>query len=210
MTTAVQPSSSAFALLRRYIKQSAEVEHCELCGAVVAPEHSHVIDPIVRKLACSCEPCAILFANGDGKYRRIPRRICSLAAFQMSDAQWDSLMVPIGLAFFFYNSPEEKMVAMYPSPAGPTESLLTLQNWTAITDANPLLREMEPDVEALLVNRVGKEEYFLVPIDQCFKLTGLIRAHWRGLSGGTEVWQEIEKFFAELKKNSIVKGERSA
>jgi len=31
---------------------------------------------------------------------------------------------------------------------------------------------------------------------------GLIRTHWRGLSGGTEVWREIGSFFAALKKRA--------
>ena len=67
--------------------------------------------------------------------------------------------------------------------------------------ANPVLSELEPDVEALLVNRVGAArgsapaEYYMVPIDDCYKLVGLIRIHWRGLSGGTEVWQEIGELF---------------
>ena len=60
----------------------------------------------------------------------------------------------------------------------------------------------------LLVNRVGHArgsspaEYYLVPIDECYKLVGLIRTHWRGLSGGTEVWREIGAFFAALKKRA--------
>jgi hypothetical protein len=62
---------------------------------------------------------------------------------------------------------------------------------------------MEPDTEALLVNRVkGEREYYIAPIDECYKLVGLIRSSWRGLSGGTEVWEEIGKFFAELKEKS--------
>ena len=73
---------------------------------------------------------------------------------------------------------------------------------------NPELNEMEPDVTALLVNSVGHvrgaapAEYFLVPIDECYKLVGLIRTYWKGLSGGTEVWREIGAFFAELKKKA--------
>jgi hypothetical protein len=42
----------------------------------------------------------------------------------------------------------------------------------------------------------------VVPIDECFKLVGLIRAHWRGLSGGTEVWQQMAQFFADLKRKA--------
>jgi hypothetical protein len=41
-----------------------------------------------------------------------------------------------------------------------------------------------------------------VSIDHCYKLVGLLRTHWRGLSGGPEAWQMIERFFAELKEKS--------
>jgi hypothetical protein len=69
---------------------------------------------------------------------------------------------------------------------------------------------MESDVEALLVNRVGHArgftapEYYVLPIDECYKLVGLIRANWRGFSGGTEVWQEIARFFDALKQRATV------
>ena len=93
---------------------------------------------------------------------------------------------------------------MYPSPAGATESLLSLEAWNEIERSNPAIEKMEPDVEALLANRIGHArgfthaEYYLLPIDQCFKLVGLIRSHWRGFSGGTEVWQRIADFFADV------------
>jgi hypothetical protein len=37
-----------------------------------------------------------------------------------------------------------------------------------------------------------------VPIDDCFALVTLVRREWRGLSGGTRVWPEIDRFFAAL------------
>lgn len=112
-------------------------------------------------------------------------------------------MVPIDMAFFFYSTPLGKLVALYPSPAGPTESLLSLESWQEVVGANPILRSMEPDVEALLVNRVrGAREYYVAPIDECYKLVGLIRANWRGLSGGAEAWKAINDFFTELKTRS--------
>jgi hypothetical protein len=43
------------------------------------------------------------------------------------------------------------------------------------------------------------KNYFIVPIDECYRLVGLIRTHWRGLSGGTEVWKEMRDFFAQLR-----------
>jgi hypothetical protein len=93
---------------------------------------------------------------------------------------------------------------MYPSPAGATESQLPLDTWQQIAAENPVLQSMEPDVEALLINRLGEQrgfpvhQYFLLPIDQCFKLVGLVRTHWRGLSGGSELWQELTRYFAAL------------
>ena len=69
-------------------------------------------------------------------------------------------------------------------------------------EANPVLTELEPDVEALLVNRTnGAREYYRAPIDRCYALAGLIRTHWRGLSGGSEVWDAVSmQYFAELRE----------
>ena len=121
-------------------------------------------------------------------------------------------MLPINLAFFYHDSVQNRVLAMYPSPAGATESLLSLQAWCELEADNPALQKMEPDVEALLVNRIGAtQEYFLVPIDECYRLVGLIRANWRGLSGGTEVWKEIKGFFDRLKtKCGVLKEVASA
>ncbi len=184
-----------------------------MCGAELADVHQHLIEPANRKLLCACDPCVILFSSQEGKYRRVPQRIGFLPDFRLTNAQWESLMIPINMAFFFYSTPAGRVVALYPSPAGATESLLALEAWEEIVEQNPVLSEMEPDVEALLVNRTGRSgrargageigEYFLTPIDECYKLTGLIRARWRGLSGGAEVWEEIERFFAGLKERSI-------
>ena len=159
-----------------------------------------------RQVACSCDPCAFLFQNAVGaKFKLIPRDARALPDFRLSDGEWESLALPIDMAFFFYSTPQQKMTAMYPSPAGPTESLLPLTSWEALIRQNSALREMEPDVETLLVNRAGKRrEYYIAPIDKCYELVGTIRMHWRGLSGGDEVWREIENFFAKLRAQSPI------
>ena len=134
----------------------------------------------------------------------------------MTDAQWDGLMIPINMAFFFKNSAEQRMTVLYPSPAGATESLLALDTWDEIVRENPALRDMDSDVEALLVSRVGyahggsPAEYYLLPIDECYKLVGILRMHWRGLSGGSEVWQELGHFFARLKSKAGLREESHA
>ncbi len=199
----------AFAALRRFMrKPTVAAERCELCSAELGHDHQHLVEPLNRKLVCTCDPCAILFSNQEGKYRRVPKRIRYLPDFRLTDAQWESLLIPINMAFFFRSSTTGKVAAFYPSPAGPTESLLALESWEEIVEQNPLLKTLEPDVEALLVNRVSRgpkpAEYYLAPIDECYKLTGLIRAGWRGLSGGAEVWEEIGHFFDNLKARSSV------
>jgi hypothetical protein len=192
--------------LRRFAKapQQPVLERCELCNLVLPPVHRHLLDTATRQVACSCDPCALLFQKAVGaKFKLIPRDARSLPDFQMTDGDWESLALPIDLAFFFYSTPSEKMTAMYPSPAGPTESLLPLTSWEALVRQNPVLQNMEVDVEALLLNRAGAaREYFLAPIDKCYELVGTIRVHWRGLSGGDDVWREIENFFAKLRSEA--------
>lgn len=179
-------------------------ERCELCSAPLNPLHQHLLDPGKRQILCACDGCAILFCGQAGAhYLRVPRRLRRLVDFHMTDLQWEALMVPINLAFFYRDAAADKVFAMYPSPAGATESLLTLESWQEIVAQNPDLQTMESDVEALLVNRIGDHaEYYLLPIDECYPLVGIIRMHWRGLSGGTEVWKEIHLFFDDLSARS--------
>ena len=197
---------SSFSTLRNLAKAPAQpvLERCELCNLVLPPTHRHLLDMASRQVACSCDPCALLFQNAVGaKFKIIPRDAHALPDFQMTDGEWESLALPIDLAFFFYNTPQKKMMAMYPSPAGPTESLLPLTAWETLVSRNLPLAAMETDVEALLVNRAGaSREYFLAPIDKCYELVGTIRVHWRGLSGGDEVWRAIADYFARLRSES--------
>jgi hypothetical protein len=207
---------SAFSSLRRFAQEESEkaareaaqaaLEYCDLCNEPIPPEHRHLLEVSTREMVCACRPCSILFdseAASEGRYRIIPDRHLFLENFEMSDVQWESLRIPVDMAFFFYSTPAERVVAFYPSPMGPTESLLKLNAWEELERGNPVLKGMERDVEALLVNRVrGAREHFLVPMDECYSLVGLIRMRWRGLSGGREVWEEIGKFFEELRKRS--------
>jgi hypothetical protein len=203
----------AFGALRQFTSArrtgSRAVEFCEMCSAGLGREHPHLVELASRQILCSCEACAMLFDGMEkGKYKRVSRRALYLADFAIPDAQWESLLIPISMAFFFHSSVEGRMIALYPSPAGAVESLLSLEAWNEIAEDNRELRELQPDIEALLVNRVGhahrnaRAEYFIAPIDECYKLVGIIRANWKGLSGGTEVWIEIAHFFADLRSKS--------
>jgi hypothetical protein len=209
-------AGSSFGVLRQFVRRPSSVESCEMCSKELAVSHQHLLEPVSRKLICACDACSILFSSqGQTKYKRVPRRVRFLTDLQMTDSQWDGLMMPINMAFFFKSTPQKRVIALYPSPAGATESLLSFDTWEEIELENPVLLEMESDVEALLVNRIGhargfsSPEYYVAPIDECFKLVGLIRSTWRGLSGGTEVWREIGQFFSDLKTKSPHVAERS-
>ncbi len=204
---------NSFATLRRFSRVASRgakepaprlVEHCELCSVALPPAHRHLLEVATRKIMCACDGCTTTFLPVvGGRFQVIPRDARALPDFQVSDADWEGLALPINLAFFFYDTPNEKMTAMYPSPAGATESLLPLTAWEAIVRQNPPLEELAPDVEALLVHRAGEaREYFIAPIDKCYELVGLIRMHWRGFTGGEKVWEEIGRFFDGLKSSA--------
>jgi hypothetical protein len=203
MSTAPIAATRLGRLARRQAEErQAELERCELCAAPIPAEHRHMLDLRERSLMCVCRPCSILFdsdAASDGHYRLIPDRVRRLDGFALDDVAWEELRIPVDIAFFFSDSAAGRVVAFYPSPMGATESLLELEAWERIARDNPVLASMAPDVEALLVNRArGARQQWLVPVSECYGLVGLIRARWRGLTGGTEVWQAVGEFFAEL------------
>jgi hypothetical protein len=177
-------------------------EQCELCGRPLAAEHRHVLDLENRNLLCACRACALLFdrrAAGGGHWRLVPERRLRLDDFQMPDDQWDRLQIPVDMAFFFHNTGVGRVMAYYPSPMGPTESQLELEAWNELEAANEILGSLEPDVEALLVNRArGERRTWLVPIEDCSALVAVIRTYWRGFSGGGEVWEQLARFYSEL------------
>jgi len=112
--------------------------------------------------------------------------------------------VPIGLAFFMYSSVTSCVVAMYPSPAGATESELHFASWARLKELNPVLEDLEPDSEALLVNRMGDVAgYAIAPIDRAYELVGLIKMKWDGISGGTPVELAIAGFFDDLRTEAV-------
>lgn len=186
--------------LRRFARGPVPVSSCDLCGAPGGDPHPHLVEIAEARLVCCCRACALLFGERESaRYRRVPERIVALDGFAFDDAQWEALAIPVDVAFFYKSTKEGRVVAGYPGPAGATRSLLELAAWQDLIDANPPLAEFAPDVEALLVRRAGgARECFRVPIDQCYALVGLLRRHWRGVSGGESAWQTLDDFFARL------------
>ena len=62
---------------------------------------------------------------------------------------------------------------------------------------------LEPDAEALIVNRIADPpEHAIAPIDECYRLVGMIKIEWDGISGGAGVERAIETFFGELRERA--------
>lgn len=189
--------------LRAARPSEPEPERCELCGEILEERHRHLFDPRTRALLCACRGCSLLFQDPEGRYRSVPETVHALDDFVLDDEAWDDLLLPVNLAFFVVSSSAGRPLALYPSPAGATESQLDLATWSSLQEANPVLRSLRPDVEALLCNRIGTaRDHFIVPIDVCFELVGLVRLNWKGLGGGPQVWAAVAAFFAELRARS--------
>jgi len=186
--------------------RAAPGEACEMCAEPVGDGHSHVVNLDSRQIMCTCRACYLLFTHqgaAGGRYRAVPDRYLHDRSFQLDEGGWDTLQIPVKVAFFFHNSDLGRVVAFYPSPAGATESLLPLEAWQDVVAANPEMTDLVPDVEALLVQRDGQGfECFLVPIDACYELVGLVRMHWKGFDGGEEAWAAIDGFFDAVRERS--------
>ena len=109
----------------------------------------------------------------------------------------------------------DRTVAFYPGPAGVAESELGLQAWSEVLAANPELKVLTDDVEALLVRAPDADRdaaCFLVPIDACYELAGRLRTVWRGFDGGQDARAAIAEFFdtVDARSKALTRGLRQA
>jgi hypothetical protein len=177
---------------------------CELCPIGIGEDHRHLLHLVERRIVCVCETCWSL-RSGDPEFRPPGSRTLWLEDFAIADEIWSSFQIPIGLAFLMRSSVSGGVVALYPSPVGATESELELTAWDALCAANPVLDQMEPDAEALIVNRTtDPHQYAIVPVDQCYSMVGLIKSRWEGISGGRGVEDAVGEFFERLRARSLV------
>jgi hypothetical protein len=159
MMTALRPRDGIGAL-RRFVR-AEPVEACEFCNVAIPAEHRHLVEPTTRRMLCACRVCAEAVADRpDRIYRLVPREGGRLADFRMTDAQWHALGLPIEMAFLYHSTPAGRPIALYPGPVGAAESPIEAGAWSALVAQNPSLGELEPDVEALLINRLkGRRAY---------------------------------------------------
>ena len=90
------------------------------------------------------------------KYKRVPRRVRFLADFRMTDSQWDGLMMPDQHGVLLQEHAAGAGGGAISQPGG--RYRIAAVRWMHGTRLSRRIRcsqEMEPDVEALLVNRIG-------------------------------------------------------
>ncbi|WP_123026179.1 DUF5947 family protein [Mycolicibacterium stellerae] len=188
-------------------------ERCEMCSEAIADEHQHVVNVEGRQLMCVCRGCYLLFTDEQAKlrFRAVPDRYLAFPDFALDRRHWETLQIPVGLAFFFKNSTLERTVAFYPGPAGATESELDLAAWNDIREADPRVDLLSDDTEAVLVrvppdspDEIATPQSYLLPIDACYEFVGRLRMLWHGFDGGQQVREFIDEFFAHLDDRSKV------
>jgi hypothetical protein len=193
------------ALKRLQVRQMPEefepIEaRCDLCGTSMPEDHRHLLQLEERSMVCVCESCWAL-RSGDAEFRPTGSRVLWLGDFVLGEELWARLRIPISLAFFLRT--RGGVVAFYPSPAGATESELDLSVWDDLVAANPVLDELEPEGEVLIVNRMADPtEVAIAPTDKAYELVGLVKANWQGISGGSALEGVIAAFFATLRERS--------
>jgi hypothetical protein len=183
---------------------AASTATCELCPIGIGEDHRHLLNLVERRIVCVCETCWSM-RSGDPEFRPPGSRTLWLEDFVMADEIWSAFQIPIGLAFLLRSSVSGGVVALYPSPLGATESELELTAWDALCEANPVLHQLEPDAEALIVNRTTDEhQYAIVPVDQCYRMVGLIKSRWEGITGGRGVEEAVGEFFERVRARALV------
>jgi hypothetical protein len=175
-------------------------ERCDLCGTALEADHRHMLELEERRIECTCESCWAL-RSGDPGYRPVGTRTIWLPDLELSDEAWAGFGIPIGLTFIMRSSTAGRVVALYPSPAGATESEIDPSAWETLEGVNPILGSLEADSEGLVINRLpATPQYAIAPIDRCYLLVGLIKVHWEGLSGGDRLEAALAGFFDDLRE----------
>jgi len=198
--------------LRRFVRPPpsgrpppSDGPRCELCPLSLAEDHKHLLDLEERRIICVCPTCWSM-RSGEARYRPTGSRTLWLEPFELTDELWAAFQIPIGLAFFLRSTSTGAVVAMYPSPAGATECELDLVAWQQLVAANPVLEDLDPDAEALIVNRMATPHvHAIAPLDDCYRLVGIIKSTWEGISGGAAMEEAVQRYFDDLRLGATVR-----
>lgn len=193
----------AFAGLRRLSRVEPEAARCELCSLALSDEHAHLLDPQRRVMLCSCRACALLFPadlseTQATRYLYITPCVERLQDPQLAKRVWNMLDLPVRLVFLCPSAVHSQAFALYPNPQGVTEATVPYSAWSAVTRAEPLLRGVRDDVQALILDdRPGRGTCHAVSIDVCHRLIGLLGPT---TASQPRAWQKLEHALLKLEE----------
>ena len=213
MSAGTPPSfDQAFATLRQFARAPRPAERCELCSAALAHEHPHLVEISLRQIVCACEACATLFDGmASGKYRRVSRRAQLLANFQIDrravgkppDPHQHGVLLPIAAWKEKWSHSTPALPELWNPCFRSMPGTRSCRRTPSLASCNPISRRCSSTGWVTPTNG-RRPSTIIAPIDECYKLVGLIRANWKGLSGGAEVWAEIGRFFSALRAQADI------
>ena len=147
-----------------------------------------------------CETCWAV-RSGEAEFRPVGNRTVWLDDFVLSDEQWASFQIPIGLAFFMVSTVSGGVVGLYPSPAGATECELDLEAWEQLVRREPGARETSRPTPRRWSSTGWRRRRSTrsSPIDVAYQLVGVVKASWEGISGGRATEEAVAGYFAGLR-----------
>ena len=170
---------------------------CDLCGTSMPEDHRHLLELEERRIVCVCESCWAL-RSGEAQYcppargsscsttstcptscgRGCASRSAWPSSFARTTASWRSTRAP---------------------PARPSPSS-ELEAWDELVGRNGVVGDIERDSEALVVDKLNDGiQAAIVPTDEAYRMVGLVKANWQGISGGQGVPAAVAGFFDELR-----------
>ena len=108
---------------------------------------------------------------------------CGSTASSSTTSRWEELRIPVDMAFFFHSSAGRARGGVLPEPDGrdrvAARARRVGRSWRRPTRCSaswsPTSRRCSSTA------RAARAQHWLVPIDECYALVGLIRTRWRGL-----------------------------
>lgn len=150
-----------------------------------------------RALCRVCDRCRrALVAADPGRWRTLPHRWLHDRSLRASWAEWRRLGLVLPVGALVRDSLRGWVARVPHGDERPVDE-------DAVADLGartPLVAEVHPDVEALVVGGRPEPELWLVPIDTSELLATHARRHWRG--AGMAAWLVLDTFFDALRAQS--------
>ena len=130
-------------------------ERCDLCGAALPGRPPPPAAPRGARDRLRLRDAAARCAAATPPTGRRASASSGCRSSTSPTSSGPRFAIPIGLAFFLRARRGGEVVALYPSPAGATECELDLRRWERLVARTRCSADLEPDAEALVVDRLG-------------------------------------------------------